>query len=105
MAHRAGLAGQAAADDGGDDVELAVAVGRDDRLLEDHLQHRTREIGREFLVVDDDLAGARLDPDAGDGVLALAGGIGAALLVELLHMDGSGGLAVRRWRCRALREN
>ena len=58
VTNRAGLAGQAAADDGGDDVELAVAVGRDDRLLQDHLQHRTGEIGREFLVVDDDLAGA-----------------------------------------------
>ena len=33
-----------------------------------------------------DLAGARLDPDARDRVLALAGGIGAALLVELLDV-------------------
>src|SRR5690606_19271927 len=31
VAHRARLARQAAADDGGDDVELAVAVGGDDR--------------------------------------------------------------------------
>ena len=39
--------------------------------------------------VDGDLAGARLDPDARDGVLALAGGIGAALRVELLHIDAA----------------
>jgi hypothetical protein len=34
----------------------------------------------------DDLAGARLDPDARDRVLALAGRVGAALLVELLDV-------------------
>ena len=49
MAHRAGLAGEAAAGDGGDDVELAVAVGRDDRLLQDHLQHRTGEVAANSL--------------------------------------------------------
>ncbi len=87
VAHRAGLAGQAAAGDGGDDVVLAVAVGGDDRLLQDHLQHRTGEILGEFLAVDGDAAGARLQPDAGDGVLALAGGIGAAVGVELLDID------------------
>src|SRR5690606_39548154 len=39
-----------------------------------------------FLVatVDGDLAGARLEPHAGDGVLAAAGRVGAALRVELL---------------------
>ena len=46
-------------------------------------------------VIDHDLAGARLDPDAGDRVLALAGGIGAALLVELLDVFR------RLRRCRA----
>ncbi len=47
-----------------------------------------------------DLAGAGLDPDAGDGVLALAGGIGAALLVELLDVgricSGGGRLELRQ---------
>ena len=49
-------------------------------------------------VVDGDLACAGLDPDAGDRVLALAGGIGAALGVELLDVLGSlgsGGLRPR----------
>src|SRR5690606_13976218 len=87
VAHRARLARKAAAGDRCDDVVLAVAVCRDDRLLEDHLQDGTREIGVVFLVVDRDLAGAWLDPDAGDGVLALAGGVGAARFVELLDVD------------------
>ena len=68
---------------------LAATIG----WLQDHLQNRTREIGREFLVVDDDLAGAGLHPDAGDRVLALAGGVGAALLVELLDMHRRRGLS------------
>src|SRR5690348_5831995 len=37
VAHRACLAGEAAAGNGRDDVELAVAVGGYDRLLEEHL--------------------------------------------------------------------
>ena len=49
---------------------------------------------------DQDLALARLDPHLGDGVLALAGGVGAALGVELLLVDscfgrGGGRLAQR----------
>jgi hypothetical protein len=90
--NRACLAGKAAALDGGDHVILAVAVGGDDRLAQHHLEHGTREIRVELLVVDDDLAGAGLDPDACDGVLALAGGISAAALVELLDVDGCGRL-------------
>ena len=60
------------------------ALGDAQRLLEDHAQHRTGEIDFDVAAVDGDLAGARLDPHAGDGVLALAGGVGAAVLVELL---------------------
>ena len=48
------------------------------RLLQQHLQHGTGEVGCEVLVVDGDHALAGLEPDAGDGVLALAGGVGAA---------------------------
>src|SRR6185312_1421619 len=82
--HGAGLARQAAAIDGDDDVELAVAVGRDQRLTQDHAQHRTGEINRLVAAIDRDLAAARLDPDAGDRFLAAAGGIGAALVVALV---------------------
>src|SRR5204863_5324608 len=47
--------------------------------------------------IDRDLAGARLDPDPGDRILALAGGIGAALLVELLDVFRSfGGRRLQR---------
>ena len=38
-----------------DDVELAVAVGRDQRLAQDHAQHRTREIDLLVAAVDRDL--------------------------------------------------
>ena len=86
VAHRAGLAGEAAAGDGDGEIVLAEAVGDDERLVEDHAQHRPGEIDVERLAVDGRLALAGLDPDARDGVLALAGRIGAALLVELLHV-------------------
>ena len=62
----------------------------DQRLLQHHLQNRTGEVRLEVLVVDRDHALAGLQPDARDGVLALAGGVGAAELVELLHAHRSG---------------
>src|SRR3954467_13611088 len=80
------LARQTATGDRADDVVLAGAGCRDQRLLNQHPQHRTGEIDFDFAGVDQDLAGARLDPDAGDRVLALAGGIGAAELVDLLYV-------------------
>src|SRR5690606_12500989 len=92
VAHGTGLAREAAAGDGGDDIVLAAAVRRFDGLLQVHLKNRPGEILGELLVVHRDLAGARLHPNAGDGVLALAGGVGAAMSIELLHMDRSGGL-------------
>src|SRR6478609_5431303 len=81
---RTGLAREAAAGDGAHDVVLAYAIGDPERLVDDQAQRRTRE--EHFLVaaVDGDLAGAGLEPDAGDRVLAAAGGVGAALRVELL---------------------
>src|SRR3954463_11767569 len=84
VADRAGLAGEAAALDGRDHVILALAVGDVEHLVDDQAQGRPGEIDRLVAPVDDDLAGAGLQPDAGDGVLAAAGGVGAALLVELL---------------------
>lgn len=90
MAHRAGLSGKSAAGDGGVDVKLGEAGRSFKRLAQQHLQHGTGEIGHIFLAVDDHLAGAGLHPDAGDGVFALAGRVGAALRVELLHMHGRG---------------
>ena len=78
VAHRAGLSGQAAARNPADHVVLAIAVGDRERLADQHAQHRTGEIDLELAVVDHDLAGAALEPDAGDRVLALAGRVGAA---------------------------
>src|SRR5262249_4067212 len=51
-----------------------------------HAQHRAGEIDLELTGVDQDLAAARLDPDARNRVLAFPCCIGAALLVELLHV-------------------
>src|ERR1700686_5370254 len=86
VTHRTCLARQTAAGDRANDVVLAGASGCDQRLLDHHPQHRTGEIDFDFAGVDDDLAGTGLDPDAGDRVLALAGGIGTALLVDLLDV-------------------
>ena len=86
VTHRAGLTRETAAGDRDREVVLARALGDAERLLDDHAQHRTREIDRHVAAVDRDLARAGLDPDARDGVLALAGGVGATLLVELLHI-------------------
>src|ERR1700688_1063552 len=84
VAHRTGLAGKAAADHGADHVELAEASGRDEGLVDQHAQDGTREIDLDLAPVHADLAGPSLDPHPGDGVLALAGGISAALRVHAL---------------------
>src|SRR5664279_6047321 len=78
VANRARLAGQTAAGDGADHVILAGAGRCDQRLLDHHPQYRTGEIDFDLAGADDYLAGAWLDPDPGDRVLALAGGVGAA---------------------------
>src|SRR5689334_5353244 len=93
VAHRARLARQAAAGDGSDHVELAVALADVERLLDDHLLGRTREVDLLVAAVDRDLAGAELHPDAGDGVLAAAGGVRAALRVDFLLALRGGSLA------------
>src|SRR6185312_2924134 len=95
VAHRARLAREPAAGDGAVHVELAEAIDDDEGLVEQHAQHGAREINRAVAAVHRDLAGAGRDPDPRDGVLALAGRIGAALGVELRLAFGS--------RCRARR--
>jgi hypothetical protein len=72
-------------------VVLAVAVGGDDRLLHHHLQDWPGEVLGEVLAVDQDAPAAAGDPDARDGVLALARGVGAAERIELLDVDRLGG--------------
>src|SRR6266436_1786658 len=88
VAYRAGLTGQSAARHPADDVVLAVAIGQNQRLRNHHAQYRSGKKHFDRPVVDGDLAGAALDPDAGDGVLALAGGVGATKIVELLDVFG-----------------
>src|SRR3546814_12572876 len=98
VAHRARLTGDAAALHRADDVELIAAVGDQERLGEDHAQPRPGEVDRLVLAVHGDLAGARLDPDAGYGVLALAVGVGAALRVaRRLEIRSASGRA-RLWK-------
>src|SRR5580704_7522720 len=96
VTHRARLTGEAGALHGDGDVELAEAVGDLQRLGDHHAQHRPGEIDLLIAAVDRDLALARLDPDPRDGVLALAGGVGAALRVDHLFPGGRLGIGVRR---------
>src|SRR5882757_1450063 len=92
VAHRAGLAREPAARHGGDHVELLAALRDVERLLDDHLLGRAREVDLLVAAVDGDLAGAGLHPDAGDGVLAPARGVGAALRIDFLLAMGGGDL-------------
>src|SRR3954470_11275166 len=56
VTYRAGLARQSSTGNGAGHVVLAVAVGRDQRLLDQHPQHRPREIDFDVARVDHDLA-------------------------------------------------
>src|SRR6185437_7192877 len=84
MTNSTGLSGQTAAGDCGDNVVLTRTGRSDEWLLNHHAKHRAGKVNFDFARVDENLAGAWLDPDAGDRILALAGRIGAALLVDLL---------------------
>src|ERR1700730_17100041 len=64
VAHRAGLTRKSAARHRADYVILSLAVGGDQRLLDQHAQHRPGKIDFHRAFVDEDLAGAHLDPDA-----------------------------------------
>src|SRR3954466_11161787 len=66
VAGRARLAGKAAAGNGRDHVILALAVGDVEHLVDDQAQGRPGEIDFLVAAVDDDLAGAGLQPDPGD---------------------------------------
>src|SRR5690606_16601158 len=85
--HGAGLAREPAALDGGDHVVLALATRHLERLVDHQAQRRTREIDFLLTAVDHDLAAAGLEPDAGDRVLAAAGGVGTALRIDLLFAE------------------
>src|ERR1700730_4742150 len=75
VAHRTGLTGEPAAFDRAPDIELPQSVGRRKGLVDQHAQHRSREIDRALAAVDVDFAGAGPDPYAVNRILALAGGI------------------------------
>src|SRR4051812_27034729 len=81
---RASLAGQAAALDRRLDIILAAPVGDVEHLIDDQAKCRAGEIDFLLSAVDHDLARTRLEPDACDRVLAPAGCVSAAMLVELL---------------------
>ena len=83
MAHGAGLAGKPAALDSAPDVVLGATVGSHQGLVDDHAQHRPGEIDLALAAVDGDPTQSRFDPDPGHGVLALAGGIGTALGIDV----------------------
>jgi HPt (histidine-containing phosphotransfer) domain-containing protein len=67
---RSRLAARAATDDFDADVEFALGAGDAQGRQGSHLEDPASEVGERVLVVDEDAALARLDADAGDGVLA-----------------------------------
>ena len=99
--HGAGLARQSAAIDRAGHVELVIAVGDQERLRQQHTQHRTGEILHHRTAIHGDLALAGLDPDPRHRLLAPAGGIGPAPGVALRFTQHSAG-GFRR-RCAGLR--
>ena len=85
VADGAGLAGDAAAGDGGDDVHLAQLLGGDQGLADQQLQGLQTEVIVDVTAVDGDGAGAVLEQmDAGHGGLPAAGAIEIRLLA-LIH--------------------
>src|ERR1019366_4391647 len=73
---RAGLAGDTAAGDPGDHVELVISTERDEWLTDELLMELVREVLVQRPVVDLPLPGARQDTDPGNRLLAAAGAQG-----------------------------
>src|SRR4051794_15744616 len=73
-AQGAGLTGDAAAVDAGDDVEATLELEVRERLVHDLLVQLVGEVVVQRAAVDRPLAGAGDDAHAGDGLLATAGG-------------------------------
>ena len=85
MTDGAGLAGNAAAADGDDNVNLAQQVGGDQGLTDDHLQGVQTEVVVDVAAVDGDVTGAVLvNADTGDGGLPAAGAV-EILSLALVH--------------------
>ena len=75
VADGAGLAGNAAAGDGADDVEPAQGVGEIQGLADQKLQGLQAEVIIDVPVVNGDLAGAGVKTDTGDAALSAAGAV------------------------------
>jgi hypothetical protein len=89
MLYSTGLARKTTALYGRDYIILAGTLGHAERLVDDETERRTCEIHFLVTAIHDNLAGARLQPNAGDGVFTTAGGIGAALCIDFLFADDS----------------
>ena len=89
VADGAGLAGDAAAGDGGHDVHLAQVLGGDQGLADDELQGLQAEVVVDVTAVDADGAGAvGEEVDAGHGGLPAASTVVVRLLA-LIHLRNS----------------
>ena len=80
----AGLAGNAAAGDGANDIKLAQGIGEGHGLTDDQLQSLKAEIIVDVSAVNGDLAGAGVQTNAGHGALSTAGAIVIGILA-LVH--------------------
>ena len=81
--------------DADEDVIRAVEFEERQGLLDDLLVHLVGEVVLEGPAVDPPRAGARDDPDAGDGLLAAAGGgTGDGDLAGSLGLGGDGGVGL-----------
>ena len=91
MAHGTCLTGKTTTNHCAFHVHLAGAVHEVQGLLHEHAQHGTGEVGFDDLAIYSYLAGAALEPDAGNRVLAATGCVRTALGVDLWLGRGGGG--------------
>ena len=85
MTDSAGLAGNAAAGDGDNNVDLAQHVGGDQGLTNDQLQGLQTEVIVDITAIDNDGTGAVLvNTNTGNGGLTTAGAV-KILLLALVH--------------------
>ncbi len=75
----AGLAGDAAAGDVGNDIELTDSAGNTEGLVNDELHGLQTEVIIDGTAVNGDLAGTGVEADASDGLLSAAGAVEVGL--------------------------
>ena len=98
MTDRTCLAGETAACNGANDIELANVTGNAEGLVNDELQGVQTEIFVDGTTVNGDCAGAGIQANAGNGTLSSAGSVEIGLSTCISQLSAPPIISLRKQR-------